>query len=218
MLRCAKDLGLRAKSLKTKWSRLESTPVPNIVRLRSGEFVVLGKVSADKVIVQRPFDTRPVMISREEFEADWSGELILMTRRAGLVDLTRRFDITWFLGAIYKYRSLLREVLVASFFIQLFSLVSPLLFQVVIDKVLVHRSLGTLDILIIGLVAIVGVRSHPERTAHVSFRAHHKSNRRRTRRAPIPASARAAALVLSGETCWRIRSPASANSKTSAIF
>ena len=45
-------------------------------------------------------------------------------------------------------------MLVASFFLQLFALVSPLFFQVVIDKVLVHRSLSTLDVLIIGLVAI----------------------------------------------------------------
>ena len=46
------------------------------------------------------------------------------------------------------------EVVVASFFLQLFALVSPLFFQVVIDKVLVHRSLSTLDVLVIGLVAI----------------------------------------------------------------
>src|SRR6476620_11104695 len=77
-----------------------------------------------------------------------------MTRRAGLVDLSRRFDITWFLGASHKYRRLLGEVLVASFFLQVFALVSPLFFQVVIDQVLVHRTLSTLDVLIIGLVAI----------------------------------------------------------------
>src|SRR4029077_5961660 len=77
-----------------------------------------------------------------------------MARRATLSDLSRRFDITWFLGAIHKYRHLLGEVLVISFFLQLFALVSPLFFQVVIDKVLVHRSLSTLDVLMIGLVAI----------------------------------------------------------------
>jgi len=77
-----------------------------------------------------------------------------MTRRAGLSDLGRRFDVTWFYGAIHKYRHLLGEVLVASFFLQLFALVSPLFFQVVIDKVLVHRTLSTLDVLVIGLIAI----------------------------------------------------------------
>ena len=55
---------------------------------------------------------------------------------------------------MHKYRGLLGEVLVASFFLQLFALISPLFFQVVIDKVLVHRSMSTLDVLVIGLVAI----------------------------------------------------------------
>ena len=77
-----------------------------------------------------------------------------MTRRAALADMSRRFDVTWFLGAIHKYRRHLSEVLVASFFLQLFALVSPLFFQVVIDKVLVHRSMSTLDVLVIGLVTI----------------------------------------------------------------
>src|SRR5207253_9801664 len=58
------------------------------------------------------------------------------------------------LGAIHKYRRLLAEVLVASFFLQLFALVSPLFFQVVIDKVLVHRSMGTLEVLVLGLVTV----------------------------------------------------------------
>ncbi len=73
--------------------------------------------------------------------------------RASL-SLGRRFDLTWFLGAVWKYRHLLSEVLVASFFLQLFALVSPLFFQVVIDKVLVHRTETTLDVLVIGLVGI----------------------------------------------------------------
>src|SRR5438309_5709124 len=77
-----------------------------------------------------------------------------MARRAGLADHGRRFDVTWFLGAIHKYRHLLGEVLIASFFLQLFALVSPLFFQVVIDKVLVHRSMSTLDVLVIGLAGI----------------------------------------------------------------
>jgi ATP-binding cassette, subfamily B, bacterial HlyB/CyaB len=93
-------------------------------------------------------------MSRADFEAACSGNVVLMTKRAGLADLSRRFDVSWFLGAIHKYRHQLLEVLVSSFFMQLFALISPLFFQVVIDKVLVHRSLGTLDVLVIGLVTI----------------------------------------------------------------
>src|SRR5262249_21402039 len=97
---------------------------------------------------------RPALRRREGLPAVGGGGLIVMPRGGGWSDITRRFDITWFLGAIHKYRYLLSEVLLASFFLQLFGLVSPLFFQVVIDKVLVHRGLSTLDVLVLGLLAI----------------------------------------------------------------
>ena len=154
MLRCAKELGLKSRVVKTRWERLAKTPLPGIASLRDGGFLLLGKVGDDRAIVHEPNAPRPTITTRAELEAAWDGRLILMTRRAGLTSLTRRFDITWFLGAVHKYRGLLSEVLLASFFLQLFALVSPLFFQVVIDKVLVHRSISTLDVLVIGLVAI----------------------------------------------------------------
>src|SRR3954451_12746269 len=152
--RCPRSLGLKARTYRTQWSRLSDTPLPAIAMLRDGGFMVIAKASADKVLVQSPEARRPVLMDRDELSAIWDGGLILMVRRAGLSDLGRHFDITWFIGAIGKYRRLLGEVLAASFFLQLFALVSPLFFQVVVDKVLVHRSLSTLEVLAIGLVAI----------------------------------------------------------------
>ncbi|MEN3377351.1 MAG: ATP-binding cassette, subfamily bacterial HlyB/CyaB [Hyphomicrobiales bacterium] len=154
ILRCAKELGLKARTHRTKWSRLARTPLPAIAALQDGGFMVLAKVGEDKVLVQSPPTSRPALMPRSEFLAIWDGTLIMMTRRAGLSDITRRFGIGWFAAAIHKYRRLLGEVLIASFFLQLFALVSPLFFQVVIDKVLVHRSLSTLDVLMVGLLAI----------------------------------------------------------------
>jgi hypothetical protein len=106
MLRLAKELGLKARLSKTSWGRLGKTPLPAIAALRDGGFLVLGKLGDDEILVQAP-GGRPQIMIREELEAIWDGRLVLMTRRAGLVDLTRRFDITWFLGAIKKYRRLL---------------------------------------------------------------------------------------------------------------
>ncbi|HSS87441.1 MAG TPA: type I secretion system permease/ATPase, partial [Reyranella sp.] len=154
MLRCARQLGLKASESRTRWDRLARTPLPGIAALRDGGFLLLGKASEDKILVQAPDSQRPTLMTRAELEAVWDGRLVLMTRRARLTDLGRRFDVTWFLGAVNKYRGLLGEVLVASFFLQLFALISPVFFQVVIDKVLVHRSMSTLDVLVIGLVAI----------------------------------------------------------------
>jgi ATP-binding cassette, subfamily B, bacterial HlyB/CyaB len=154
MLRYAKQTGLKARVCKTTYQRLSKMPLPGIASLRDGGFLLLGKTGEGMVLVQSSQSPRPQLMTQAEFEAVWDGRLILIARRASLVDLARRFDITWFLGAIVKYRSLLGEVLAASFFLQLFALASPLIFQVVIDKVLVHRSMSTLDVLMIGFVAI----------------------------------------------------------------
>ncbi|EWY41177.1 peptidase C39 [Skermanella stibiiresistens SB22] len=154
LLRCAKELGVKARLTRTRWDRLARTPLPAVARHRDGRFIVLAQVAADKVLVQDPLQPRPLALSRAEFEAGWTGELILLTRRAALTDANRKFGIGWFVPAIIRYRALFTEVLVASFFLQVFALISPLFFQVVIDKVLVHRGLTTLDVLVLGLVIV----------------------------------------------------------------
>lgn len=156
MLRCGKEFGLRTRVVRTRWARLPHTPLPVIAALRNGSFLLIGQVNADegKVLVQEPTAARPRVMTQAELEEAWDGRIVLMARRSALSSLTRRFDISWFAGAIAKYRGLLGEVLVASFFLQVFALVSPLFFQVVIDKVLAHRVISTLDVLILGLVAI----------------------------------------------------------------
>lgn len=156
MVRCGKEFGLRTRVVGTQWGRLPHTPLPVIAALRNGGFLLIGQVNADdgKVLVQEPTAARPRVMTQAELEEVWDGRIVLMARRSGLSSLTRRFDISWFAGAIAKYRGLLGEVLVASFFLQVFALVSPLFFQVVIDKVLSHRVISTLDVLILGLVAI----------------------------------------------------------------
>jgi ATP-binding cassette, subfamily B, bacterial HlyB/CyaB len=88
MLRCAKELGLKARARLTTWERLASTPLPAIVALRDGGFLLLGKVGDGKALVQSPLSPRAAMMTRAEFEAAWDGHLVLMTRRAGLVDLS----------------------------------------------------------------------------------------------------------------------------------
>ena len=154
MIRCAREFGLKARLVTAKFSRLPRTPLPAIAMCRDGGFLLLAKASDGDVLVQNPSIGRPQVMPRADFEAAWTGRLVLVARRANLADLARRFDITWFLQAMHKYRRLLGEVLVASFFLQLFALVTPLFFQVVIDKVLVHRGLTTLDVLVIGLITV----------------------------------------------------------------
>ena len=154
IIRSARAHGLKARIVTQTWERLAAATLPAIAPLKDGGFLILGKAADDKVLVQDPLNGRPQLMPRAEFEATWAGQLIVMTRRASLGELARQFDITWFLQAMHKYRGLLTEVLVASFFLQIFALITPLFFQVVIDKVLVHRGLTTLDVLVAGLIAV----------------------------------------------------------------
>jgi ATP-binding cassette, subfamily B, bacterial HlyB/CyaB len=154
ILRCAKEFKLKARAISTNWDRLAKTPLPAIAECRDGSFVVLAKIVDDKVLIHDPKIGRPQLVARADIEERLSGRLVLVTRRASLGELARQFDVTWFVQAIFKYRWILTEVLVASFFLQLFALVTPLFFQVVIDKVLVHRGLTTLDVLVIGFIAV----------------------------------------------------------------
>lgn len=114
-----------------------------------------SRADNEKVLIQDPSELKPLILPRQVFEEAWSGRLILFTKRALLRPEDRKFDFTWFIPAIVKYRKLLGEVLLASFFIQLFALLTPLFFQVVIDKVLVHKALTTLTVLGIGMLALV---------------------------------------------------------------
>jgi subfamily B ATP-binding cassette protein HlyB/CyaB len=113
MLRCAKEFGLKARSYRSSWPRLLKTPLPGIAVLRDGTYLLLGKVSKDQILVQNPLSPRPAFMSRADFEAAWDGQLVLMAGRAALTELTRRFGISWFVGAIYKYRHLLPPTLCA---------------------------------------------------------------------------------------------------------
>lgn len=66
----------------------------------------------------------------------------------------QRFGLSWFLPSLYRYRKVLLEVFIASFFVQLFGLANPLITQVIIDKVLIQNSIDTLNILGIFLVFV----------------------------------------------------------------
>ena len=154
LLRAAKHLGLKAGVLTANWDKLSGIPLPALAKRTDGRYVVLAKLEGEKALVQDPTEARPLILSREQFESAWTGQLLLFTKRANLRLQDLKFDFTWFIPAIVKYRKFLGEVLVASFFIQLFALLTPLFTQVVIDKVLVHKGFTTLHVLAIGMIAL----------------------------------------------------------------
>ena len=163
LLLAAKHIGLKAKLSRTTPDRLPLSPLPALAVLRdetgTERTVVLAQCDGQRVLFQDPSGAvqggRAVIEPLSVFASQWTGDLILITSRASLAGELAKFDFSWFIPSLVKYRKLFGEVLVVSLFLQLFALVSPLFFQVVMDKVLVHKGLTTLDVLVIGLLVVV---------------------------------------------------------------
>ena len=155
----AKSIGFKSERAEIDWRRLRMLPTPVICALAEGGYGVLASVNQkdgdeEKLLILHPGEKRPRAVSVAEAQATLTGSVILLASRASLTGEMARFDFTWFVPAIVKYRKQLYEVLIMSLFIQLFALATPIFFQVVMDKVLVHRGLSTLDVLVFGLVVI----------------------------------------------------------------
>ena len=154
ILRCGRSLGLKLRAWRPGRQRLGKVPLPAIAQHADGHFFVVAGIQDGSVLIQDPLEQRPRTLPRGLFDQAWSGRLILVTRRVTSGGHAGRFGFGWFLPAVVRHRKIFAEVLAASFFLQLFALVTPLFFQVIIDKVLVHRGLTTLDVLAVGLLAV----------------------------------------------------------------
>ncbi|HJS12941.1 type I secretion system permease/ATPase [Sphingopyxis sp.] len=159
LARIAKRIGLTARVRQVALPDIAKLPLPALAETADGDAVILLKVEDaslnPRYLVQRGDAERPEIWSHSEATERLSGRVLLMTSREKMVGDTRPFDIAWFIPALVRYRGPLRDVLIASFFLQLMGLVSPIFFQLVIDKVLVHQSMTTLDVLAFGLAAVL---------------------------------------------------------------
>lgn len=153
-LLAAKDLGLKAKLVKHDIKRLHLLALPALVWRDDGQHFILARIDEDRYLIQDVEAGKPVILNKEEFAQRYSGQLILVASRASILGQLAKFDFTWFIPAVIKYRRIFVEVLIVSVFIQLFALVTPMFFQVVMDKVLVHRGFSTLDVITIALLVI----------------------------------------------------------------
>jgi subfamily B ATP-binding cassette protein HlyB/CyaB len=175
ILLAAKSLGLTARVITQEVDRLNKAPWPAVGRHQDGRFFVIAKFdpglnsetgeSNPRLLIQHAGQP-PEILSVQDLLAQWTGEIICFTSKANFSGALAKFDFTWFIPAIIKYRRLLGEILLISFILQLIGLVTPLFFQVVMDKVLVNHAMMTLNVIVIGLVTadifeaiLTGIRS-----------------------------------------------------------
>jgi ATP-binding cassette, subfamily B, bacterial HlyB/CyaB len=157
ILLAARSLGLTARAISQDARRLDRAPLPAIAQEReSGRYFLIGQYrqqesGAPQLLIQR-MDASPELISVADLQAIWTGELIFFTSKATFAGALSKFDFSWFIPAIIKYRALLTEILVVSLVLQIIGLVTPMFFQVVMDKVLVNHAMKTLNVIAVGLI------------------------------------------------------------------
>ncbi len=157
IVRAAKSIGLKARAVTRATERsLAATPTPCIAKERAGGYVVFGgRLPDGRFRVVDPVSGADRAYSASEFLAAIEPGLLLVGRRlAGAGVDPKTFGFKWFLPSIWRYRKPLASVLVSSLFVQVFALVTPLFFQVVVDKVLSHKGYSTLIVLVVGILCI----------------------------------------------------------------
>lgn len=159
ILLAARQLGLSARHVRQSPERLAQAPLPAVALDRNGAFFIIGKLDESdpdnkKILIQHP-GKPPQILMLQDFLFLWSGELIFFTSKATYAGEMAKFDFTWFIPAVVKYRKLLGEVLLISLVLQLIGLITPMFFQVVMDKVLVNHAMKTLHVIAIGLIVAI---------------------------------------------------------------
>ncbi len=154
LLLAAKHLGLKARFVSQPVARLGKVALPALAMPNDGRAFIVARLGEEAILIHDLVEQRASTISLDEFESRYDGRLMLMASRASVAAELSKFDFTWFVPAVVKYRKILGEVFAASLFLQLFALVTPLFYQVVMDKVLVHNGMTTLHVITIGLASI----------------------------------------------------------------
>jgi ATP-binding cassette, subfamily B, bacterial HlyB/CyaB len=167
LLLAARSLGLKARNVELRSAALTTAPLPAMVIDREGKHFILAKTDGKTALILDAGMAAPAIRPLEEIVARSNGRMLLFASRASLAGEFARFDFSWFIPAVVRYRRLLLEVLGVSLVLQLFGLVSPLMFQVVMDKVLVNRTYSTLNVVCITLlissifeVLLTGLRNY----------------------------------------------------------
>lgn len=160
LLRMAGEIGLKAKDVTLSWSKLVTVEgvFPLLVRLKSGAGAIVVGIrkegEAEQVAVVDPSKDATAIVHYDAagFAQIWNGEVVFLKRSHSMFDLQQPFGLRWFIPEILKQRSAFRDVIVAGICMNLLALASPMFFQLVIDKVLVHQSSSTLSVLTVGVI------------------------------------------------------------------
>ncbi|QHB32648.1 type I secretion system permease/ATPase [Yersinia canariae] len=153
LCRCASWIGLRARTVQQPFARLGNLMFP-IVFSDGVQWYVLLALNEQNAMVYFAADGRQQQISQQELANLWRGEAILLAKADPQEQKKIAFGFSWFMPVISKYRHQLRNIILVSLLLQGILLVTPMLFETVIDKVLVSRGVGSLAVLGTAMIAL----------------------------------------------------------------
>jgi len=159
LVEAARAFGFRAGRASLGGGRLARAPLPAIAFLRQPATPgLILKCDGERILYVEAQSELPRTRLARNFEEFFEPEAILVSHErgadeahAGVDERKRPFGFRWFVPELLKHRSIWRDVLVASLFIQLIGLTTPLFTQVIIDKVVVHQTTSTLVVIAVGL-------------------------------------------------------------------
>ncbi len=167
LLRMSKDLGMKARLLKLDWAELLNLnkAYPALARLKTGRHVIVvgavntGEGAPDELVAC--YDPLAgaggghLRFKRKEFEELWGGEVYILKRIYKLTDENQPFSLRWFLPEILRQKTAFIDIGLAVLFINAIALITPIFFQIVIDKVLVNQAFTTLHVLGLGMTVML---------------------------------------------------------------
>ncbi|MFN9617984.1 MAG: peptidase domain-containing ABC transporter [Dolichospermum sp.] len=167
LLTAAESLGFATRPVKASLKQLAKQKLPAIVHWEGKHYIVVYEITPKYVIVADPAIGQRTL-THKEFNSDWTGYTLLLQPTAMLKETKETSTPFWQFFELIKPHSLVMlEVFIASIFIQIFGLITPLFTQLILDRVVVQRSELTLTTVGIGLlifslfrVAMTGLRQY----------------------------------------------------------
>ena len=152
LLRAARSLGFKAGVRHEASREPAALPLPALAECHDGSWCILARTAGDRVLVHAGGEPAPSVLPRERFRETWTGRVLLLARRAA--GGPTREGISRLLASALPQRRVIIELLLASVALQVLGLLAPLFFQVVVDKVLVHRVASTLQVLVLAFLGV----------------------------------------------------------------
>ncbi|MGF1568512.1 MAG: ABC transporter transmembrane domain-containing protein [Nodosilinea sp.] len=152
LARAAESIGFQARPVRASLGRIAEQTNPWIAHWQGNHYVVVYAIDGRKVILADPALGKRV-ISRGEFKTQWTGYALLLepTESFRAVDI-KQGSLGRYARLLLPYRPLIGQIILVSLLIQVFSLVTPLFTQIILDKVVVQKSVSTLNVFAAGLL------------------------------------------------------------------